>query len=248
MKRLLVLQHVASEPMGVLDPLLRASGLRIRYVNFARHANTQVNVDKYDGLVVLGGPMNVDQYSRYPHLLHEIEIIKQALTREIPVLGICLGAQLLAAALGASVHPNAVREIGWYPLSLSAAAANDPLFSHLDQEAEVFQWHAYTFTEPNGTVHLASTASCANQAFCYKGFAYGLQFHLEVDASLIERWLKHSELKKELEPLGGDMHAQQVQVATERHLLASQARARAVFSTFIKLLGGSRRYQALRSH
>lgn len=248
MKRLLVLQHVASEPLGVLDPLLRASGLRIRYVNFARHANTQVNVAKYDGLVVLGGPMNVDQSNRYPHLLHEIEVIKEALNREIPVLGICLGAQLLAAALGASVHPNPVREIGWYPLSLSGAAASDPLFAHLGSEAEVFQWHAYTFTEPSGVVHLASTTSCTNQAFCYKGFAYGLQFHLEVDASLIERWLKHSELKHELEPLGGDAHAQRVQVETERFLQNSQTRAKAVFGAFIDLLGAPRKYRALGSH
>ena len=248
MKRLLVLQHVASEPMGVLDPLLRASGLRIRYVNFARHGNTQVNVAKYDGLVVLGGPMNVDQSSRYPHLLHEIEVIKEALNREIPVLGICLGAQLLAAALGASVHPNPVREIGWYPLAVSAAAATDPLFAHLGDDAEVFQWHAYTFTEPSGSVHLASTKSCANQAFCYKGFAYGLQFHLEVDASLIERWLKHSELKLELESLGGDAHALRVRTETMRYLSASQTRANAVFSAFINLLGRSRRYQTLGSH
>jgi GMP synthase (glutamine-hydrolysing) len=247
MKRLLVFQHVASEPLGVLDPLLRASGMRIRYVNFARHPNTQVNVSKYSGLVVLGGPMNVDQSSRYPHLLHEIDIIKAALAREIPVLGICLGAQLLAAALGASVHPNPVREIGWYPLTLSAAAASDPLFAHLGSEAEVFQWHAYTFTEPSDSVHLASTTNCANQAFRFKDFAYGLQFHLEVDASLIERWLKHSELKHELEPLGGDAHAQRVQVETERYLLVSQARAKAVFGAFVNLLGGTR-YRALGSY
>lgn len=240
MRRLLVLQHVASEPLGVLDPLLRASGLRIRYVNFARRPNTQVDVTKYSGLVVLGGPMNVDQSNRYPHLLHEIDMIRDALDREIPVLGICLGAQLLAAALGATVHPSPVREIGWYPLTLSAAAASDPLFLHLGSEAMVFQWHAYTFTEPNGSLHLASTTNCANQAFRYKEFAYGLQFHLEVDASLIERWLKHSELKHELEPLGGDAHAHRVQVETERHLVASQVRANAVFSEFVNLLGGAR--------
>lgn len=234
--------------MGVLDPLLRASGLRIRYVNFARHPHTQVNVTKYSGLVVLGGPMNVDQSSHYTHLLHEIDVIRVALEREIPVLGICLGAQLLAAALGASVHPNPVREIGWYPLSLSADAAKDPLFSHLGHEAHVFQWHAYTFTEPGGSVHLASTASCANQAFRYKDFAYGLQFHLEVDGASIERWLKHSELKHELEPLGGDAHALRVQAETARHLLLSQARAKAVFSAFINLLGVERRHRVLGSY
>lgn len=247
MTRILVLQHVASEPAGVLDPLLRAAGLRIRYVNFARHPHTQVDVRKYSGLVVLGGPMNVDQSHHYTHLLHEIDVIRMALDRQIPVLGICLGAQLLAAALGASVHPNAVREIGWYPLTLSEVACSDPLFANLGHEAHVFQWHAYTFTEPTGSVHLASTTSCANQAFCYGGFAYGLQFHLEVDSALIERWLRHSELKHELEPLGGEAHARRVQAETQRHLQASQARAKAVFAAFIKLLGAPRRHRLLAS-
>jgi GMP synthase (glutamine-hydrolysing) len=248
MKKILVLQHVVSEPLGVLDPLLRESGLRIRYVNFARDPFAQVDVTRYSGLVVLGGPMNVDQADRYPHLLHEVEVIRVALERKIPVLGICLGAQLLATALGAGVHPNAVQEIGWYPLSLSSEASNDPLFAHLGLDAHVFQWHAYTFTEPSGSKHLASTASCANQAFVYGGFAYGLQFHLEVDAALIERWLKHSELKLELEPLGGDAHAQRVQMETQQHVLASQARATAVFGEFIKLLGDVRRQRLLGSY
>ena len=247
MKKVLVLQHVASEPLGELDPLLRASGMRIRYVNFARHPHTQVDITRYNGLVVLGGPMNVDQSNHYLHLRHEVEVIRVALQRRIPVLGICLGAQLLASALGATVHPCAVREIGWYPLSLSAAAVADPLFSHFDAGAPVFQWHAYTFTEPADSVHLASTANCANQAFCHGGFAYGLQFHLEVDASLIERWLVHSELRHELDALGGETHAQRVRLETENHLASSRARARAVFSAFIKLLGPTRKQNLLGS-
>jgi GMP synthase (glutamine-hydrolysing) len=130
---------------------------------------------------------------------------------------------------------------------LSEVACSDPLFAKLEREAHVFQWHAYTFTEPADSVHLASTISCANQAFCYGGFAYGLQFHLEVDSALIERWLRHSELKHELEPLGGEAHAQRVQAETQRYLQASQARAKAVFAAFIKLLGTPRRHRLLAS-
>jgi GMP synthase (glutamine-hydrolysing) len=247
MKKILVLQHVASEPLGELDAVLRESALRIRFVNFARQPGAQVDVTRYSGLVVLGGPMNVDQAHEYRHLLHEIEVIRIALERKIPVLGICLGAQLLAAALGANVHPNAVREIGWYPLNISSKAAADPLFSHFGSDAQVFQWHAYTFTEPVGSVHMGSTTSCANQAFCYGGFAYGLQFHLEVDAALIERWLTLSEHDHELELLGGEAHAQRVRADTERHVAASRARARAVFGAFIDLLGPARRQKLLGS-
>jgi GMP synthase (glutamine-hydrolysing) len=240
MRKLLVLQHVPSEPMGVLDPLLRAAGFRIRYVNFARDPFAQVDVTRYAGLVVLGGPMNVDQADHYPHLMHEIDVIRAALAREIPTLGICLGAQLLAAALGAHVHPNAVREIGWYPLTLAQSASSDPLFRHLDGVTPVFQWHAYTFTEPRDTVHLASTASCANQAFRYRDFAYGLQFHLEVDAALVHRWLQHSQLRHELEPLGGEAHAREVEAQTTVHLQRSQACAAALFSAFIDRIGWRR--------
>lgn len=237
MRKLLVLQHVPSEPMGVLDPLLRTAGFRIRYVNFARDPFAQVDVSRYAGLVVLGGPMNVDQVDSYPHLSHEIEVIRAALTREIPTLGICLGAQLLAAALGAHVHPNPVREIGWYPLTFSQAAGADPLFQHLDASVPVFQWHAYTFTEPRDTVHLASSASCANQAFRYRDFAYGLQFHLEVDAALIRRWLQHSQLQHELAPLGGESHARTVEAQTALHLERSQVHAAALFAAFIGRFG-----------
>jgi GMP synthase (glutamine-hydrolysing) len=234
--------------MGVLDPLLRQAGLRIRYVNFARDPFAQVDASRYDGLVVLGGPMNVDQADSYPHLLHEIEVIRAALAREVPTLGICLGAQLLAAALGARVHPAPVREIGWYPLSLTEAAKSDALFQHLNSSMPVFQWHAYTFTDPSDTVHLASTDSCANQAFRYRDFAYGLQFHLEVDAALIKRWLQHSELQRELEPLGGASHARLVEQQTMEYLQRSQTQAAAVFSAFIQRFGWRKTRMMLKSH
>jgi GMP synthase (glutamine-hydrolysing) len=247
MRKLLVLQHAPSEPLGVLDPLLRGAGLRIRYVNFARDPFAQVDVSRYGGLVVLGGPMNVDQVESYPHLKHEIEVIHAALVREIPTLGICLGAQLLAASLGAHVHPSPVREIGWYPLSLSPAAAGDPLFRHLDSSTPVFQWHAYTFTEPRDSVHLASTEGCANQAFRYRDFAYGLQFHLEVDQALIRRWLCQSQFQHELEPLGGDAHARLVEQQTTEYLQRSQAQAAALFTAFIELFGWRRKAVTLRS-
>jgi GMP synthase (glutamine-hydrolysing) len=248
MRKLLVLQHVPSEPLGVLDPLLRSAGSRIRYVNFARDPFAQVDASRYDGLIVLGGPMNVDQAQSYPHLLHEIEVIRVALERQIPTLGICLGAQLLAAALGARVHPNPVREIGWYPLKLSSAASTDALFQHLSPTVPVFQWHAYTFTEPSDTIHLASSASCANQAFRYRDFAYGLQFHLEVDAALIKRWLQHSELRHELEPLGGHEHAQFVEQQTQEYLERSQVQANALFAAFIQRLGWRKTRTMLKSY
>ena len=181
MRKLLVFQHSAREPLGVFDPMLRRAGFRIRYINFSRQPDQRPDVSRYNGLIVLGGPMNVDQADRFPHLTTEIAAIQEALARGIPILGICLGAQLLAAALGASVRPNNVREIGWYRLHPTAAAGGDPLCRHLDGNQHVFQWHAYTFDLPPGAVHLASTPTCPNQAFRFGDRAYGLQFHLEAD-------------------------------------------------------------------
>src|SRR5204863_9872367 len=114
MKKLLVLQHVAHELLGTLNPLLKRSGFRIRYVNFARHPDAQPSLDGYNWLVVLGGPMSVNDADRLPHLTTEMRLIEEALRRNIPVLGICLGAQLIAKTLGADVYPNKEKEIGWY--------------------------------------------------------------------------------------------------------------------------------------
>jgi len=172
MRKILVFQHVASEPLGHLDPLLRESGFRIRYVNFGREPHAEPDVRRYDGLVVLGGPMNVDQTDRHPHL----------------------GAQLLAAAMGGVVHPNEVPEIGWYRLHTRPAAHGDRLFRHFERRPHyVFQWHAYTFAPPPGAEPLAWTRNCRNQAYRLGDRAWGLQFHLEADAPLIERWLAHAE-------------------------------------------------------
>jgi GMP synthase (glutamine-hydrolysing) len=231
--KLLVFQHSACEPLGVLDPLLRRSGFRIRYVNFGRDPQAEVDVSRYDGLVVLGGQMNVDQTDIYPHLATEIAALREAIARGMPVLGICLGAQLLAAALGAAVRPNAVHEIGWYPLEPMQAAREDRLFRHFDGSQFVFQWHAYTFDLPPGAVHLASTATCRNQAFRHGGRAYGLQFHLEADEPLIRRWLAMPQYRDEV----GRVRMSQILRETHRYAASTSPLALDVFAEFAGLLG-----------
>ena len=235
MKRILVFQHVPYEPLGTLNPQLKNAGFRIRYVNFSREPEALPRLDGYHGLVVLGGPMGACQTDRHPHLTTEIELIQQAVHLRLPVLGICLGAQLLARALGAKVQPSSRPEIGWHTISIPEQARQDPLFRHFRPSQKIFQWHSDTFALPRGAIHLASSEVCPNQAFKYGDNAYGLQFHLEVDSQLIMRWLKVPAHQREIEAMGGKVDPQQVLRETQAQISETEHLAEAVFGEFIKL-------------
>lgn len=247
MPRLLVFQHVAAEPLGTLDPLIRARGHRIRFVNFEREPDALPDVDRYRGLVVLGGPMNVEDQSSRPHLRTELRAIERTLAQGKPVLGICLGAQLLAHALGARVERNPVPEIGWYPLRLTDAGRSDPVLSHLGEGAPVFHWHGRRFDIPPGAAHLAESDACAQQAFRHGDNAYGFQFHLEMDAPLIERWLANPSYRDELAASGLPQDEAAIRAATQAHIADMQQRADAVFNAFLDQVGTPRRRYTLPS-
>ena len=136
MKKLLVFQHVPHEILGTLNPLLKRAGFRIRYVNFARHPDAEPSLNGYDGLVVLGGPMSVNDTGRLAHLTIEMKLIEEAMKKNLPVLGICLGAQLIAKTLGADVYANKEKEIGWYDVSPTDHAENDPLLMTFQTDGE----------------------------------------------------------------------------------------------------------------
>jgi len=187
-KPILVFRHVAHESLGMLEGIFRDAGLVYNYVDLFDGAPRRFDPGQLAGLVVLGGPMNVDQTKRYPFLAPEIRWIEQAIEQELPLLGICLGSQLLAKALGARVYPHRVKEIGWYEIETTEAAQDDRLFAGSPRRQCVFQWHGDTFDLPAGSVPLASGDDCTNQAFRYGRSAYGLQFHLEVTAELIDDW------------------------------------------------------------
>jgi len=236
MRKILVFQHVASEPLGHLDRLLRESGCRIRYVNFGREPHAEPEVRRYDALVVLGGPMNVDQADRHPHLRTEMAAIREAVSAGKPMLGICLGAQLLAAAMGGEVHPNHVPEIGWYRLHTLQAAHEDRLFRHFQRQPHfVFQWHAYTFAPPPGALPLAWTRNCRNQAYRLGDAAWGLQFHLEADEALIERWLASDRGQAEIDRHWSLRRIRHIRAATRRHLAAAQPLSDRLFAEFVRL-------------
>jgi len=247
MAKVMVFQHVPAEPLGTLDPMLRNRGHRIRYVNFHRDPGAQPDISRYDALIVLGGPQMPDQGKDFPHLNVEMRCIEEALKREIPVLGICLGAQLLAYTLGGNPRAMKEWEIGWYDLEPTPLSPADPVFCALFQPHPVFQWHGYTFDLPEGAVHLARSASCENQAFRYGDNAYGLQCHLELDERLISRWLALPEYLSELEANCRQGDAAGIRRQTHELIGQSTRLSFEMFSQFLRPLGERQRRHVLPS-
>jgi GMP synthase (glutamine-hydrolysing) len=245
MPRILVFQHVAYEILGTLNPLFKEEGFRIRYVNFEREPDAIPDVDAYDGLVILGGPMGVNDSDGYPHLNNEVQAIQKAIEKNIPILGICLGAQLIAKALGGEVRKNIIKEIGWFDIVTTEEGQNDPLLKKFSHQEKICQWHQDTFDLPTGSVHLASSKDCENQAFRFGDKVYGFQFHLEVDQQMIERWLKVPHHKKDLEAMNISVDA--IRRSTHEHIQKSMALSLQTFSAFIQLFGSDGKSKRLSS-
>lgn len=231
--KILVFQHVPYEPLGTLDPLLKAAGFRIRYVNFGREPQQRPALDKYAALIVLGGPMNADDIDGYPNLRTEVQIIREALDSDMSVLGICLGAQLLAKAVGGSVARNDEPEIGWYDVELTPPGRDDPVLGPFASTQRIFQWHEDGIDLPDDAVHLASSPVSPVQAFRYGEHAYGFQFHLEVDESLIDRWLTVPGNRAMLDAASPTIDPATIRDESRRAIADLQALSRATFSRWI---------------
>ena len=190
---ILVLQHAESETMGLIEPLCR--DLKIAWHVCRPYAGEAIppGTQPYHGLVALGGPMNVDETGKFPRLADEVKLLQSAFRRHLPVLGVCLGAQLMAKAAGAAVRKGEQgQELGWFPIRVSDAGRQDPLLAGLPEAFMVFHWHGDTYELPAKAVHLASSALYAQQAFRLGEEAYALQFHVEVTPDMVERWVRES--------------------------------------------------------
>ena len=188
MKRVIAIRHLAFEDMGCFAELLEERGFELVYVDAARDDLGAIAPECDDPLVVLGGPISVNDTKDFAFLEQEISLLKQRLALDKPTLGICLGAQLMARALGARVYRGAEKEIGWSPLQLSAAGQQSPLVLLQANHAHVLHWHGETFDLPTGAILLASTEQYAHQAFAYGRHALALQFHIEATAAGLENW------------------------------------------------------------
>jgi GMP synthase (glutamine-hydrolysing) len=184
--QLLALTHGPSVGTGVFGDAARAA--RHELVEWCVPLGGDApDAGKADAVLVFGGAMHADQEDRHPWLRRELRFLEETLERDTPAFGVCLGAQLLAKAAGASVHRAAESEVGWHGVELTAPGGDDPVLGSLPARFEAFQWHHYTYELPAGAVELARSAVCT-QAFRL-GRAYGIQFHAEVTGAQVEDWL-----------------------------------------------------------
>jgi len=184
------LQHADFEDLGCIAPWLNTAGHSVAGTRLYA-GETPPTVAAFDALIVMGGPMNIYQYAHHPWLRGEKLLIREAVDAGKRVLGICLGAQLLADVLGGAVTRNAESEIGWFPLNLTAAGRESALLAGLPQSFSGFHWHGDTYALPPGAACLASSEACAQQAFSLGPQVLGLQFHLEVTRANAEEWFRH---------------------------------------------------------
>ena len=188
MKRAAVIRHLCFENLGNLAKALEDQSYIVEYWEAGSDNLTHISTDT-DLLVILGGPISACDEKDYPFLIDELRLLEHRLENNLPTLGICLGAQLMARTLGSKVYPGAQKEIGWAPLTLSLSGQQTPIVHLAGYETQVLHWHGDTFDLPVGAIHLASSALYDNQAFSWGRKGLALQFHPEVIPQNIERWL-----------------------------------------------------------
>lgn len=225
----LVFRHVRWEHLGYIADELEARAVDYVYADLMEDPfqALPVAVDVCAGVISMGGPMSAND--RHPGLARELSLLASAVELKRPMLGVCLGAQLLAKATGALVYRNPVKEVGWYPVHFRPEAGEDALFAGISSPQTVFHWHGETFDLPSGSVWLASSAVCAHQAFRLGEHAWGLQFHLETSPVMIAQWLREDAME-------GDLREVVEPVDPERHAAAQRELARTVFGRWAGLL------------
>ena len=188
--KIVILQHIHCETPGIISDCLQSADIDIHYIRTFEGDPIPSSMNALDGLIVMGGPMSVYDYEKFRFLLEEQRLIEAALRDDKPVLGVCLGSQLLAATLGANVKSGAQKEIGWHPITLLQSAARDDLWKDLPQQFMAYHWHGDVFDLPHEAVSLASSELTPCQGFRYGANAYGFLFHMEVTEEIIQNMVE----------------------------------------------------------
>jgi GMP synthase (glutamine-hydrolysing) len=235
MKRVLALQFFWDDPPGYLDEIMQEHGILCKIVKVDEECVPDPT--EFEALIAMGGPQHVGADDRYPYLVGATAAIRKAVEEDIPYLGLCLGGQLLAHALGATVKRHSMASIGFYEVRLTDEGKADPLFQGLPGYQQVIHWHEDTFDIPKGAIQLATNERTENQAFRYKRHAYGLQYHIEVAPSMLDIWLHYPEYRQEIvDTLGEEAADKFVSDRPELYPLYRE-HTRIVFENFLRIGG-----------
>lgn len=216
-KPVLIIQHAPHEHPAALRRALESQGIRTLWIHPYRGEHYPA-VTEIEGMVSLGGPMGANDQTLHPWINAECELLKACALGQKPVVGICLGAQMMAKALGGSVEPNPVAEVGWFPIALNKEGQSDPIAGAAGAGPTVYHWHGDTFHLPEGAVLLGNSKACARQAYRFGDQAYGFQFHPEADHQLVLEWLAIEGIEEEIretQEIHGTTTVQDAQ--TQRH-------------------------------
>jgi len=231
----LVLRHVQAEGLGLLTNVLRDRGIHHRYLDLPRGEAPPRDLQNVGGLIVLGGPMAVYEAERHAFLRTESGLVERALNAGRPVLGICLGAQLIASVLGARVYAGERREVGWAPITLTEDGRDDAVFGLMEPTLTVFHMHGDTYELPADAKNLARSAVYEQQAFRWGDLTYGLQFHLEFTDTMIQRLATEAESRSYIPEAGVDPRSLLVDAASHTRRLGGVVQK--VFSEFFSQCG-----------
>ena len=225
--RVVAFRHVPFEGLGLIEPTLEDHGISVEFQDLFQKGATLPDLTTAAGLIFMGGPMSAND--DLPFLRQEIQMIRHAVEAGQPVLGVCLGSQLIAKALGANVYKNSTKEIGWFDVHLTDAGRQDPILSGLEGSETVFHWHGETFDLPDSAVWLAYSDACRHQAYRVGLKTYGLQFHLEVTPEMISDWCSQ-------DANCGDVRELQTPVDPNRNAQRLAGLSRLVFGRWCALL------------
>ena len=229
----LFIKHIDIEGPGTLGEFLDEKSIPYEIVDVSNGNALPSVTSQYKAIVILGGPMNVYEEDKYPFLKSEDLLIKTAIIEGTPMLGLCLGAQLIAKAVGAKVGKAEEKEIGWFKVDLTDNGIKDPLFQGLEKEIDVFQWHGDAFDIPENGLHLGSSKACSNQAFKYNNNVYGLQFHLEVTKDMVYEWM--DAYSDEISSMGNKVNREEIIEQADAFSESYNAQARIFYENFLKI-------------
>jgi GMP synthase-like glutamine amidotransferase len=235
--KFLVIKHVIVEGLGIFEQFCHQAGVTVDTVELEK-GDKFPSLDGYSALWVMGGPMNAGDIDAYPWLAEEKALIRHAVSdRNLPYMGVCLGAQLLADALDGAVGFMLTPEVGLLPITLTEAGCNHPLMLGLPQTYQVLQWHGQEVTRlPAGATVLASSSQCQVQAFAIGERAFGLQFHSEVTEVTVGDWVKIPAYQADLEAVLGATGCDDLQLAVAAQLPTMNQEAKLVFDNFLKIV------------